>query len=49
VLADPRDPPELHVSTSGQIHGVPERRRALLSHLATLIDRYGESNVLTFQ
>ena len=48
VLADPLDPPELHVLTSGLLHGVLERRRALLSYVAALIDRHGESNVLTF-
>jgi hypothetical protein len=48
ALADPLDPTELHVLTQAQIRGVLERRRALLSYVAALIDEHGESNVLTF-
>jgi hypothetical protein len=48
VLADPLDPPELQVVSQGQVQGIMERRRALLSYVAALIDSYGESNVLTF-
>jgi hypothetical protein len=48
VLADPLDPPALQVVSQGQVQGVVERRRALLSYVAALIDSYGESNVLTF-
>jgi len=36
------------VLTEGQIRGVLDRRTALLSYIAALIDTYGERNVLTF-
>lgn len=49
VLADPLDPPELRVMSEGQVQGIKDRRRALLSYVAALIDSYGESNVLTFR
>jgi hypothetical protein len=48
ALADRDDPVGLHVLSSGQIEGLRERRLALLSYIAALIDGYGESNVLTF-
>jgi hypothetical protein len=48
VLADPLDPPELQIVSQGQVLGLMERRRALLSYVAALIDSHGESNVLTF-
>jgi hypothetical protein len=48
VLADPQDPPDIEVLTNAQIEGVMERRRALLSYIAALIDQHGERNVLTF-
>jgi hypothetical protein len=48
VLADPADPPDLHVLSSAQLESVQERRRALLSYVAALIESHGESNVLTF-
>lgn len=48
ALADPMDPPDFHVLNAGQIRGVLDRRTALLSYIAALIDTYGERNVLTF-
>ncbi len=49
ALADPRDPPDFRVLSPGQVRGVLDRRTALLSYIAALIDTYGERNVLTFQ
>jgi hypothetical protein len=48
ALADPMDPPDFRVLSEGQIRGVLDRRTALLSYIAALIDTYGERNVLTF-
>ncbi len=48
VLADPMDPSDLRLLSVAQMDGLLERRRALLSYVAALIDSYGESNVLTF-
>jgi hypothetical protein len=48
ALADPKDPPDFRVLSGGQIRGVLDRRTALLSYIAALIDTYGERNVLTF-
>jgi hypothetical protein len=48
ALADPNDPSDFRVLSQGQIRGVLDRRTALLSYIAALIDSYGERNVLTF-
>lgn len=48
ALADPADPSGFQVLSSGQIRGFLDRRAALLSYIAALIDTYGERNVLTF-
>ena len=48
ALADPRDPSDFRLLSPGQIRGVLDRRTALLSYIAALIDTYGERNVLTF-
>jgi hypothetical protein len=48
VLADPQDPPDFRLLSPGQIRGVLDRRTALLSYIAALIDTHGERNVLTF-
>jgi hypothetical protein len=48
ALADPMDPPDFRVLSAGQIRGVLDRRTALLSYIAALIDMHGERNVLTY-
>jgi hypothetical protein len=48
ALADPADPADFRVLSEGQIRGFFDRRTALLSYIAALIDTYGERNVLTF-
>lgn len=48
ALAERGDPKNLAVLTAGQLRSVLDRRRALLSYIAALIDTYGERNVLTF-
>jgi hypothetical protein len=48
ALADPGDGKGFTVLTPGQQRAVLDRRKALLSYIAALIDTYGERNVLTF-
>ncbi len=48
ALHDPTDAPGYAALTESQIAGVLDRRTALLSYIAALLDRYGEDNVLTF-
>lgn len=48
ALADRNDGKNFTVLTTGQLRSVLDRRRALLSYIAALIDTYGERNVLTF-
>jgi hypothetical protein len=48
ALADPKDPPDMRLLSPGQFRGVLDRRTALLSYIAALIDTHGERNVLTF-
>jgi hypothetical protein len=48
VLADPSDSKGFVALSAGQLRGVQDRRKALLSYIAALIDTYGERNVLTF-
>ncbi len=48
ALRAPDDPAGFVALTEIQIAGVLDRRRTVLSYVAALIDRYGESNVLTF-
>lgn len=48
ALADPGDGKAFAVLSAGQLRSVLDRRKALLSYIAALIDTYGERNVLTF-
>lgn len=48
ALADRSDAKTFTVLTAGQMRGLLDRRKTLLSYIAALIDTYGERNVLTF-
>jgi len=48
ALADRGDAKAFSVLSAGQLRSVLDRRKALLSYIAALIDTYGERNVLTF-
>jgi hypothetical protein len=48
VLAAPGDPPGFSPLDPARVAALLDRRRALLSYIAAVIDRYGEARVLSF-
>ena len=48
ALAERGEKANAAVLTQGQLRSLLDRRAALLSYIAALIDTYGERNVLTF-
>jgi hypothetical protein len=48
ALTEPDDPPGFQALSQRQVTAVLDRRLALLSYIAAMLDRYGERAVLSF-